>query len=344
MKIRTAVALCVFAVTTSLFAQTPDELPRPIEPAPVVFTESTPNDSAANRKLRFASESQTLNYIPKFDGSAQLVDSVMFESSSKIGIGTNDPKAPLHIFGTATSDVYMGIGPDPSGATASALTIGYGGFTYGRGSAFLNVRPDGSATSPNPSLRFLIGNVERMLITSNGSVAVGSTVQGKFTVGNGTDAGRAFYAYQRATVESTTAQNDTAYFAYAGNDVAAGATNTGTVTGGQTEGWNFGPGAVTTTIGGSFNTGVYPSITTGSVTNATAVRTAVYAGTGATVTNGYGIMITDTAATNDWGLYQVSTNDSNYFAGNVIIGGPSTVTIPANNVLYVKGESYFEGL
>jgi hypothetical protein len=348
VSLRAAIALSLL-MATPLIAQVEEERPRPSEPTPIVFASSDKPSPAPERKLRFATESQTLGSIPKFDGTgAGTVDSVIFEKStnSNIGIRTTNPQAPLHLYAAPTFDMTIGIGPDPSGATGSALNIGYGGTTFGRGSGFLNVRPDALATGLNPSLHFLVGDIERMLITSNGSIAVGSTVQAKFTVGNGTDGGRAFYAFQRSNVESTVAgpgQNDTGFLAFAANDVATGATNPGTIVGGQAESWNFGPGTITTTIGGSYYSGVYHSQPSGTVANAIAIRAAVVDGNGGTVTNGYGVYITDSEATNDYGIYQAGANDTNYFAGNVIIGAPSTVAVPANNVLYVKGESYFDG-
>lgn len=93
--------------------------------------------------------------------------------SGKVGIGTAFPGALLHVFGTATSDAFAGMGPDP--VSGPALNFGYGGASLGRGAGFFNVRPDASATAPNPSLRFLTANVERMILTNTGSVGIGTS-------------------------------------------------------------------------------------------------------------------------------------------------------------------------
>jgi hypothetical protein len=92
-----------------------------------------------------------------------------------VGVGTGSPETDLHISGSNTADVLIGIGPNPDGnpGTESALNIGYSGASNGRGSGFLNVRPDSGATAPNPSLRFLVANTEKMIIDNEGYVGLG---------------------------------------------------------------------------------------------------------------------------------------------------------------------------
>ena len=96
--------------------------------------------------------------------------------SGNVGLGTSTPGAKLHLYGTATSDVFGSAGPDPT--NGPAFNFGYGGNSFGRGSGFLNARPDASATAPNPSLRFLTTNIERMIITNTGNVGIGTTAPG----------------------------------------------------------------------------------------------------------------------------------------------------------------------
>ena len=97
--------------------------------------------------------------------------SVDISADGDVGIGTGSPQTKLHVFGSETSDVFVGVGPNPS--TGPALNIGYGGASSGRGAAFLNSRPDASATAPNPSLRLLTNNVERMIIDNEGFIGLG---------------------------------------------------------------------------------------------------------------------------------------------------------------------------
>ena len=100
----------------------------------------------------------------------------IFPINGNIGLGTSTPGAKLHMFGTATADVFASAGPDP--ASGPAFNFGYGGASFGRGAGFLNARPDASATWPNPSLRFLTANAERMIITSTGNVGIGTSSPG----------------------------------------------------------------------------------------------------------------------------------------------------------------------
>jgi len=93
----------------------------------------------------------------------------------RVGIRTLFPKADLHVYGSNTADTAIGIGPNPDGvpASESALNVGYAGATFGRGAGFLNVRPDSGAAAPNPSLRFLVANTERMILDNEGFIGLG---------------------------------------------------------------------------------------------------------------------------------------------------------------------------
>jgi len=56
-----------------------------------------------------------------------------------------------------------------------AFNYGYAGYSFGRSAGFFNVRPDASAVPPNPSLRFMTANQQRMIITNTGDVGIGTT-------------------------------------------------------------------------------------------------------------------------------------------------------------------------
>ena len=112
-------------------------------------------------------------------GSIQVGDSLSYRalalqpSGGNVGIRTTTPSALLHVFGSATSDAFATFGVDA--VTGPALNLGYGGASFGRSAAFFNVRADASATAPNPSLRFLTADVQRMIITNTGDVGIGTT-------------------------------------------------------------------------------------------------------------------------------------------------------------------------
>ena len=95
------------------------------------------------------------------------------DDTGRVGIGTSAPLAKLHIYGDATSDSAVGFGPDPG--NGPAVNMGYSGASLGRGSGFINVRPDASAVPPNPSLRLFTANVERMILTNTGWMGVGTS-------------------------------------------------------------------------------------------------------------------------------------------------------------------------
>jgi hypothetical protein len=121
----------------------------------------------------------TLNQVAKWmetGGAGTLGNSTITELNGNVGIGTPSPSGQLHIFGTATQDVFAGMGPDL--AVGPAFNFGYAGGSFGRGAGFFNVRPDGGATAPNPSLRFATANVERMIVTNIGRVGIGTTTPG----------------------------------------------------------------------------------------------------------------------------------------------------------------------
>src|SRR5438045_2786280 len=92
----------------------------------VVGQEPPPPD-ASPRRLKPISATITTNQIPVYtNNSGTTADSIMTQANGNIGINTIDPHATLHLFGSATGDVFEGMGPDP-GAPGPAMNFGYSG-------------------------------------------------------------------------------------------------------------------------------------------------------------------------------------------------------------------------
>jgi hypothetical protein len=135
---------------------------------------TTPPGISAGKKVPITNTAGTgtAGRVTKWtDNAGTLGDSVISEVNGWIGINTAAPTGPFHLFGTATQDMFAGMGPDT--VIGPAMTFGYSGSSFGRSSGFFNMRPDASAVAPNPSLRFLTANTLRMIITNTGSVGIG---------------------------------------------------------------------------------------------------------------------------------------------------------------------------
>ncbi|MGZ4808915.1 MAG: hypothetical protein ACXV7D_06240, partial [Thermoanaerobaculia bacterium] len=129
--------------------------------------------SAFQPSLAIAGNGTTNQLAKWIDDLGTRGDSAVTEVAGKVGIGTTTPGTLLHVFGPATNDVFAGLGPDPK--NGPGMNYGYSGNTFGRGSGFFNVRPDATATAPNPSLRFMTVNIQRMVITNTGDVGIGTS-------------------------------------------------------------------------------------------------------------------------------------------------------------------------
>jgi hypothetical protein len=93
--------------------------------------------------------------------------SIDISADGDVGIGTGSPEVPLHVFGSTSEDVQLGLGPDPDGNTGT-FNVGFGGASFA-GDSFLNAK--GTA----PSIRFLTNTTNRMILTNAGSVGIGTT-------------------------------------------------------------------------------------------------------------------------------------------------------------------------
>jgi environmental stress-induced protein Ves len=116
----------------------------------------------------------TTNQVTKWlDAVGTLGDSAISESGGAVKIGTNAAQGQLQIAGAANQDIFSGMGPNI--VAGPAFNYGYAGLTFGVGAGFFNVRPAAGATGVNPSLRFMTINQERMIVTNDGNVGIGTS-------------------------------------------------------------------------------------------------------------------------------------------------------------------------
>jgi hypothetical protein len=115
----------------------------------------------------------TLGRIAKWtDNAGTLGDSTIREIGPIVTVGTIAAAGGVRIIGGPLQDVFAGMGLDVT--NGPAMNYGYSGHTFGEGSGFFNVRPDANAKEPNPSLRFMTVNQQRMMIDNSGLVLIGS--------------------------------------------------------------------------------------------------------------------------------------------------------------------------
>ena len=92
-------------------------------------------------------------------------------SNGYMGLGTQTPQAPLHIYSAAGADIWTTHGVNSTAGT-DGLNLGYGGATWGAGQSFLNAH---STTAANGKLRFLVNWSDKMIILDNGNVGISTT-------------------------------------------------------------------------------------------------------------------------------------------------------------------------
>jgi hypothetical protein len=95
-------------------------------------------------------------------------------SNGFLGLRTDTPQAHLHLMGIASADTFAGMGPEVgTPGVGPGFNYGYAGGSLGVGAGFFNSRPGGGSVAPNPSLRFMTGDLVRMIIDDQGQIAIG---------------------------------------------------------------------------------------------------------------------------------------------------------------------------
>ena len=126
----------------------------------------------------------TTNYVAKFTGANTIGSSSIFESGSRVGIGTSSPTAPLHISNSPSS--YILVESTAAALSGSAYHIlksnsGNGAGNYyrailGQDAAGTYDWGIGNFSTAKDVLAFYSGGItERMRIDASGSVGIGVT-------------------------------------------------------------------------------------------------------------------------------------------------------------------------
>jgi hypothetical protein len=118
----------------------------------------------------------TENYISKFGTSGSgVINSLIYDNGTNIGIGTTSPSSKLHVIG---SGLFSG------DVRASGSFIGGSGTAALPSFEFIN-DPDTGLFSPAANtFGISTGGTERLRITSNGGMVLGTEVGGYVTAGN----------------------------------------------------------------------------------------------------------------------------------------------------------------
>lgn len=199
---------------------------------------------------------------------------------------------------------------------------------------------------------FMTSGLERMRVNQTpGYVTINyadNYPYARLLVQHGVSNSTGLFVTHQPTLSASASPTDTGIYSQTTENVLSGVINGGDLVSGRFHALLTGPGTLASAVGALVATGTFaPSspITGAVLTNSIGVRIESRLATGTTVTNGYGMYIQDILATNDYGIYQAAANDTNYFAGNVIIGGTVGSVPPAyaNNVLNVEGNANFNG-
>ena len=273
------------------------------------------------------------------------------ENCGIVGVGTFAPWGGLHVFGTGQTSSSPQLTSTTQAQHGSTLFVQDSGGGVGNGGmvAFGAVQGhfaaikghigDGTAHTTG-SLLFLTRNAtsdtaltERMRIFGSGHVSIGSTSDtARLRVAESAANAWAFNAALNASITTNSNLSGLGAVISADHFVNSGVTNSGGVIGMHLQGTNTGPGTLTQTVGQV----VYSGSTGGGPV--TAAYGSIISVLGTSVGTGYGLFVGDVQAATGYGIYQVGTNDVNYYAGKVGIG-----TNAPGYPLHVVGNARIDG-
>ena len=191
-------------------------------------------------------------------------------------------------------------------------------------------------------LVFGTSGTERMRINADGSVALNyaGVHPARLTVQHGNDDSSGIFVIHQPSVEASVTQNDYGITIQTQENVQPGVTNSGSVMG--IVSWTdlIGTGVLASLTGAHIQTGTRVA---GTIGNMFGVRVHSVLAAGSTINTGYAVYLDDVQANSDYGVFQSATSDTNFFAGNVLIGGtPSATATPY--ALTVQGDTRFIGI
>lgn len=274
----------------------------------------------------------------------------IFSFASNVGVGTSNPVSGIHLLNNyiaieSQSDASIwGIafrrtrgGPGSVASVADGDATGFLGFNgwdgaaY-RGNAAIRAEVDGTPSSGSipGRLTFQVANgsgalVERMRITSNGYVGVGTAAPSYplSVVSTSPTVTAAVAAQLSPTFTANVNQAIVAVAPTVQPYVSAGVANSNAAYGVRSVAQVLGGGTLSNVYGLDAVASVSPTATA-TVSNAFGARlrvmTSAPSGTG-TIALGYGLYIDDVEATTPYGIYVNGIDDHNFVAGRLGIGG-----------------------
>ncbi len=223
-----------------------------------------------------------------------------------------------------------------TGQTAKIASIGSGSTTAQGGAGALQVW-----NFANAPIVFGAAGTERMRINADGTTTLNYAGDhtSRLLVQHGQDNSSAVFITHQPLVEANATQTDAGLQIQTQQTVNPGVTNSGSLIG--LHSWTnlIGTGALTNLTGAIIQTG---TAVAGTISDAIGLRMQSILSGGGTIGTGYAVFLDDVLATNDYGFFQAAASDTNYFGGNVLIGGsPSAATSPY--ALTVSGDTRFVG-
>jgi len=361
MRLRLPGTALSIVIATTLLAQTPEAgLPEPdLPPAPArelrVISNATFGITQTNPDISAVlgtSDGTSAFTVYSADNATRF----FVRGDGATGIGTRTPADTLELVKDSTTAAGIRINnPNTGGGTTAATTLlrffeggVYKAYLMSANSAAASVT--GGANSLhlwnrlNAPLLLATNNIERIRIHGEGNVSIGSTKDmAKLFVWNVQGGGTAIQSGMAAAIDSDVTQHNTAATFLAVDQIQAGFTNSGSVTGQRLRASVALGGTVAQTVGQLIEAGVTPG-NAGNVTTAYGSKIHLTAPAGSSLANGYGVYIADVeAATKAWGIYQAGTNDTNYLGGQLRLGAETVTAGTETAKLHITGNAHVTG-